>query len=193
MSAAEEYARDIRASVPPVSEDTVISMLTNCMAARVSKRFGLRGPTMNVDQGLDSTLVAVRLAIRALRTGGTDVVLVSGLSCFPGPEVTALLDRLNPGLPTVAEGAFTLALTTERTATTRQLDVLARLHPHRSEDPRASSILRSGPGPDRTYLGADGAVALLSAATTPGDDVLVLPHCGPFGASTPDGLLVRTC
>lgn len=62
------------------------------IANRVSHSFGLRGPSMVVDTGQSSSLVAVHLACEALRSQAAELAVAGGLHLNLSPE-NAVLER----------------------------------------------------------------------------------------------------
>ncbi|WP_424184827.1 beta-ketoacyl synthase N-terminal-like domain-containing protein [Actinokineospora sp. G85] len=67
-----------------------------CAAAgRVSHVLGLTGPSMAVDTGCSSSLVAVHLAVRSLRAGECEFALAAGVHLMLSPEITLSLTRAN--------------------------------------------------------------------------------------------------
>ncbi|MFD4998115.1 type I polyketide synthase [Streptomyces buecherae] len=59
------------------------------LAGRVSYAMGLTGPSLSVDAGQSSSLVAVHLACESLRRGETTVALVGGVNLIVAPGTTA--------------------------------------------------------------------------------------------------------
>ncbi|MEV7229752.1 beta-ketoacyl synthase N-terminal-like domain-containing protein [Polymorphospora sp. NPDC051019] len=168
-------------------DETVGGLLPNFIASRATKRFDLRGMAMVVDQGIDSALGAVHLAMRALHTRELDMALVGGVNGNSGPELRAILGApfRSPAVD-LAEGAFTLALARPDTAAEHGLPILARLRA--GQDPHdGPATVRCGPSAGRSYLGGDGALAILSAVAT-GGTVRVEPY---DPAIQPAGILVR--
>ncbi|MEU3964659.1 acyltransferase domain-containing protein [Streptomyces buecherae] len=59
------------------------------LAGRVSYAMGLTGPSLSVDAGQSSSLVAVHLACESLRRGESTVALVGGVNLIVAPGTTA--------------------------------------------------------------------------------------------------------
>uniref|UniRef100_UPI0015F033FC type I polyketide synthase n=1 Tax=Streptomyces phytophilus TaxID=722715 RepID=UPI0015F033FC len=64
------------------------------LANRVSYALGLTGPSLTVDTGQSSSLVAVHLACDSLRRGESTLALVGGVNLVLAPESTATSDRM---------------------------------------------------------------------------------------------------
>ncbi|GHC90375.1 type I polyketide synthase [Streptomyces flavofungini] len=63
------------------------------IANRVSYVLGLRGPSLTVDAGQASSLVAVHMACQSLRNGESEVALAGGVELHLAPEKTALAQK----------------------------------------------------------------------------------------------------
>jgi alkylation response protein AidB-like acyl-CoA dehydrogenase/3-oxoacyl-(acyl-carrier-protein) synthase/acyl carrier protein len=62
-------------------------------AARISYMLDLRGPSLALDTGCSSSLVAVHLACQSLRTRETDCALVGGVNIILSPEKSVALSQ----------------------------------------------------------------------------------------------------
>ncbi|MGC4765424.1 type I polyketide synthase [Micromonospora sp. DT46] len=63
------------------------------IANRLSYLFGLRGPSLTVDAGQSSSLLAVQLACDELRRGGATVAIAGGVNLNLLPETSAVIGR----------------------------------------------------------------------------------------------------
>ncbi|QIB43049.1 type I polyketide synthase [Streptomyces aureoverticillatus] len=63
------------------------------IANRVSYVLGLRGPSLTVDAGQASSLVAVHMACQSLRNGESTVALAGGVELHLAPEKTAMAQK----------------------------------------------------------------------------------------------------
>ncbi len=97
---ADDYARlSLRSGAPPLDAHSATGLHRTLIANRLSYLFGLHGPSMTVDTGQSSSLVAVHLACESLRAGESSAALVGGVSLMLAEEsaaVTATLGALSP-------------------------------------------------------------------------------------------------
>lgn len=70
-----------------VTHHTVTGTHRSIIANRVSYALGLQGPSMAVDSGQSSSLVAVRMAAQALRQGQCSLALAGGVTVMSGPGI----------------------------------------------------------------------------------------------------------
>ncbi|KAL6854018.1 polyketide synthase [Trichoderma novae-zelandiae] len=68
---------------------------TAIMSNRISYFFNLHGPSMTVDTGCSSSLVAVHLAAQSLRTGEASLALAAGTGMILSPETMLPMTALN--------------------------------------------------------------------------------------------------
>lgn len=69
-------------------------LFTSSVLALVKQRFGLEGEGALVDAACASSLAAIDLAMRALRTGQADLALTGGIDANLGPSTFVLFSRL---------------------------------------------------------------------------------------------------
>ncbi|WP_423748112.1 type I polyketide synthase, partial [Frankia canadensis] len=69
-----------RAGAPAIGAHTLAGLNHGIIANRVSYALGLHGPSLSVDSGQSSSLVAVHLACESLRRGESDLVLAGGVN-----------------------------------------------------------------------------------------------------------------
>ncbi|MEY9992098.1 acyl transferase domain-containing protein/aryl carrier-like protein [Streptomyces sp. V4I8] len=89
---ADDYAALLhRAGPEALTEHTFTGLQRGLIANRVSYALDLRGPSMTVDAGQCSSLVAVHLACESLRSGESEVALAGGvhLNLSPASSVNA--------------------------------------------------------------------------------------------------------
>ncbi|WP_216216734.1 SDR family oxidoreductase [Amycolatopsis aidingensis] len=156
----------VRALVPPSTEDAFPGIMPNIIPARLASLWDFRGLNLTVDTGPDASLDAVRTAERYLRHGDLDLAVVAGVNGNSTAELTEVLAGSGEQ-DQLAEGAFVVILARESTARAEGLPVLARVRTSLTDiepgtRPRAMAPLR---GSGRTYLAADGMVALLARLT----------------------------
>ncbi|MBB5957171.1 NAD(P)-dependent dehydrogenase (short-subunit alcohol dehydrogenase family)/3-oxoacyl-(acyl-carrier-protein) synthase [Saccharothrix tamanrassetensis] len=170
--AVKDCLDQVREERLPTNEDTLPGVGPNVIPARLANHLDLHGPALTLDTGTSSTYTAVHVASRYLATREVDLALVLALNGNSTPEFAALLGR---PVDHLAEGAFLLALARKRDAAAKGWPVLCRV----TTDPRPERApAPARPSRERSYLGADGAVGLLSAlADDPDEPVTVI---GPF-------------
>ncbi|WP_020673761.1 type I polyketide synthase [Amycolatopsis nigrescens] len=97
---ADDYAALVLArGADSVTQHTLTGLHRGMIANRVSYRLGLRGPSMAVDSGQSSSLVAVHLAAESLRRGESTLAIAGGvqLNLAPGAALgTSRFGALSP-------------------------------------------------------------------------------------------------
>jgi acyl transferase domain-containing protein/phosphopantetheinyl transferase len=74
----EQVRAEIKATLPPLGPETVPGLIPNVIVGRIANRLDLMGPTYTVDAACASSLVAVQLAMRDLRSGECDLAIAGG-------------------------------------------------------------------------------------------------------------------
>ena len=84
--------RDVLDNPDNIDHHSFAGVSRGMIANRISYAFGLRGPSMIVDSGQSSSLVAVHLACESLRTGESPLAIAGGVHLNLADE-TAMLER----------------------------------------------------------------------------------------------------
>lgn len=91
---SDDYATLLRRNGPQgITRHMFTGIQRGVIANRLSYSLGLRGPSMTVDCGQSSSLVAVHLAVDSLRRGESDLVLAGGVHLNLAPESTLAVER----------------------------------------------------------------------------------------------------
>ncbi|NEC91815.1 type I polyketide synthase [Streptomyces sp. SID12501] len=92
---ADDWARLVQEHGPDgVTPHTFTGVQRSLLANRVSYTLGLRGPSLTVDTGQSSSLVAVHLAVESLRRGECTVALAGGVNLVLSPDSTLAVAHL---------------------------------------------------------------------------------------------------
>jgi NAD(P)-dependent dehydrogenase (short-subunit alcohol dehydrogenase family)/3-oxoacyl-(acyl-carrier-protein) synthase len=145
--------------VASTTENSFPGMMPNVIPARVANYFDLHGLNMTVDTGRSSALAAFEVASRYLRSGELAMAIVGGINGNSAEEIRPALDAAP------AEGVVLFAVTTRTRAKAANLPILANID---SITPCETvggvpPMLRDRDGREVTFLGADGALAVLGA------------------------------
>ncbi|MCP3800854.1 SDR family NAD(P)-dependent oxidoreductase [Allokutzneria sp. A3M-2-11 16] len=84
----DDYATLLHRAGAGVGQHTLTGLNRGMIANRVSYLLGLRGPSMVVDSGQSSSLVAVHMACESIRNGDADIALAGGVTLNLAPEST---------------------------------------------------------------------------------------------------------
>ncbi|MFI5528202.1 SDR family NAD(P)-dependent oxidoreductase [Kitasatospora sp. NPDC051853] len=76
-----------------VGPHTLTGLHRSVIANRVSYALGLHGPSLTVDTGQSSSLVAVHLACESLRSGESSVALAGGVNLHTAPQNLTVAER----------------------------------------------------------------------------------------------------
>ncbi|ANN15988.1 fatty-acid synthase [Amycolatopsis orientalis] len=154
--AAEAAVKLVRETTPVTTQDSQPGLMGNVIPARIANHYDLNGPVLLADAGPAATLDAVDIARRYLRDGTLDLALVLAVNGNSTPELETLLGR-----EALGEGAFLFALARRGDAVAAGWPVLCEVS---TEAPVMSGREPGIPG--RDYLGAHGAIDLLTALAT---------------------------
>ncbi|MFE2104377.1 beta-ketoacyl synthase N-terminal-like domain-containing protein [Kitasatospora sp. NPDC059463] len=155
----------VRARAPVSNSHSLTGLQGSIGAARITNRYHLQGPAMNISAARGGGERALLAAARALSSGELDLALVVGLNAHSAPVFASLA-----GVPPrrLAEGAFLVALAREPVAREQGWPVLGGL----TADVAPEAVPAAGGPPllrdRRTYLGGDGVLAAIRAVSTGG-------------------------
>jgi acyl transferase domain-containing protein/NAD(P)H-dependent flavin oxidoreductase YrpB (nitropropane dioxygenase family)/acyl carrier protein len=79
-----ELPPQLDAALPDLTEDSFPGVLANVIAGRIANRLGLGGVNYSVDAACASSLTAMELAVKELRSGSSDMVLAGGADFHNG-------------------------------------------------------------------------------------------------------------
>jgi acyl transferase domain-containing protein/NAD(P)H-dependent flavin oxidoreductase YrpB (nitropropane dioxygenase family)/NAD(P)-dependent dehydrogenase (short-subunit alcohol dehydrogenase family)/acyl carrier protein len=79
-----ELPPQLDAALPDLTEDSFPGVLANVIAGRIANRLGLGGVNYSVDAACASSLTALELAVKELRSGSSDMVLAGGADFHNG-------------------------------------------------------------------------------------------------------------
>jgi acyl transferase domain-containing protein/NAD(P)H-dependent flavin oxidoreductase YrpB (nitropropane dioxygenase family)/NAD(P)-dependent dehydrogenase (short-subunit alcohol dehydrogenase family) len=79
-----ELPPQLDAALPDLTEDSFPGVLANVIAGRIANRLDLKGVNYSVDSACASSLTAIELAVKELRSGSSDMVLAGGADFHNG-------------------------------------------------------------------------------------------------------------
>jgi acyl transferase domain-containing protein len=88
-----DYAHHAAPVPEAIAQHTATGLDTSIIAARVSYRFGLRGPSLTLNTACSSSLVAVHLACQSLRQGESTLALAGGVNLILAPHSSVAMER----------------------------------------------------------------------------------------------------
>jgi acyl transferase domain-containing protein len=89
-----EIKRQIKAGLPPFHSDTASGLVPNIITGRIANRLDLMGPNYLIDAACASSLVAIEMAARELRTGNCDLALAGGVNSNTSPVLMMIFSQL---------------------------------------------------------------------------------------------------
>ncbi|MFF4322630.1 type I polyketide synthase [Streptomyces sp. NPDC001568] len=104
---ADDYARLLhRQGMSTIGAHSITGLHRSLIANRISYHLGLNGPSLTVDTGQSSSLVAVHLAAESLRRGESEIALVGGVHLNLVPESAVAAARFGALSPTGRSHTF---------------------------------------------------------------------------------------
>ena len=89
-----EIKKRIKATLPPFNADTSSGLVPNIITGRIANRLDLMGPNYLIDAACASSLVAVEMAARELRSGNCDLALAGGVNSNTSPVLMMIFSQL---------------------------------------------------------------------------------------------------
>jgi len=89
-----EIKKRIKETLPPFNADTSSGLVPNIISGRIANRLDLMGPNYLIDAACASSLVAVEMAARELRTGNCDLALAGGVNSNTSPVLMMIFSQL---------------------------------------------------------------------------------------------------
>src|SRR3979490_1949187 len=83
-SVTSTVKRPRSSSLPELPADSFPGVLANLIAGRIANRLDLKGVNYSVDSACASSLTAIELAVKELRSGNSDMVLAGGADFHNG-------------------------------------------------------------------------------------------------------------
>ncbi|MEY7972933.1 beta-ketoacyl synthase N-terminal-like domain-containing protein [Saccharomonospora xinjiangensis] len=99
-SSSDDYALLLSRSGHAVSHHAMTGLQRGVIANRVSHHLGVRGPSLLIDTGQSSSLVAVHLAVASLRSGECRMAVAGGVNLALAPESQLAAARMGVLSPT---------------------------------------------------------------------------------------------
>ncbi|MEU1208914.1 type I polyketide synthase [Nocardia sp. NPDC005825] len=93
VGATDSYYGLAGSSIPGLERHLLMGTMLSATSGRIAYALGLNGPAITVDTACSSGLVALHLAVRALRSGECDVTIVGSATAICDPSMLARYSR----------------------------------------------------------------------------------------------------
>ncbi len=94
-STRERVRQGLKDSLPTLVPEAAPGLVANVAVGRIANRLDLQGPSYLIDAACSSTLIAVELAMKELRSGQSRMMLAGGVQASMPPQVYMLFCKLN--------------------------------------------------------------------------------------------------
>ena len=91
----EKVKDSLRTSLQPLVPEVVPGLVSSVAVGRIANRLDLQGPSYMIDAACSSTLIAVELAMKELRSGQSRMMLAGGVQASMPPQIYMLFCQLN--------------------------------------------------------------------------------------------------
>src|SRR5581483_8939766 len=89
-----EIKKKLKASLPPFHSDTSSGLVPNIITGRIANRLDLMGPNYLIDAACASSLVAIEMAARELKSGQCDLAIAGGVHANTSPVLVMIFSQL---------------------------------------------------------------------------------------------------
>ena len=89
-----EIKRKLKAGLPPFHSDTSAGLVPNIITGRIANRLDLMGPNYLIDAACASSLVAIEMAAREIRSGQCDLAIAGGVHTDTSPVLMMIFSQL---------------------------------------------------------------------------------------------------
>lgn len=90
----EALRSEMKKTLPPFAPEMLPGLVPNVVTGRVANRLNLMGPNFIVDAACASSLIAIELAMRELRSGRCDMVLTGGIHASTPAQIYMIFCQL---------------------------------------------------------------------------------------------------
>lgn len=89
-----ELRQALKRSLPPIGIEMAPTLISNVISGRISNRLDLMGPSYLVDSACSSSLIALDLGMRDLRSGRCDMMLIGGVQASMPAQIYMLFQQI---------------------------------------------------------------------------------------------------
>ncbi|MER0448731.1 type I polyketide synthase [Streptomyces sp. Edi4] len=139
---SDDYGRRMLEDLPRIEAWTGIGAAFCAVANRVSYTLDLRGSSLAVDTACSASLVALHLAVQALREGEVPLALAGGVNIMAGPGLTMVLDAAGAVSPDGRSKSFDAAADGYGRGEGAGVVVLKRLADARRDGDRILAVIK---------------------------------------------------
>ncbi len=89
-----EMRRQLKTDLPDLPKESAPGLVSNVASGRIANRLNLMGPNYMIDAACSSSLIAIELAMKELRSGRCDMMLAGGVQASMPAQIYMLFCRL---------------------------------------------------------------------------------------------------